>query len=199
MKSVLLLLVAATTGAVLTWHVLPAVPLAPDERTTTALSGELNTLTRAVASWKPPSPTKSTAMVVARETSIPTSGGPANQEGALKDTGDASTTHELLGCDTTRTCNATGMQLYHQGDSKDAVRYFVRALDLDPRNVVAAYNAACAHGLLHDASRSVAMLQRLADDSSETARLKLKKVESDHDFDGVRTTPELTAFLAQFR
>lgn len=82
-----------------------------------------------------------------------------------------------------------GMARYKKKDWDGALALFAQALERDPGNVQALYDAACSAALAGRAAESIGYLERLAANGSKPALAKVRKSWRDRDFDGIRSEP----------
>lgn len=82
-----------------------------------------------------------------------------------------------------------GMARYKKKDWEGALALFAQAIERDPGNVQALYDAACSAALAGRAAESIDYLDRLAANGSKPALAKVRKSWRDRDFDGIRSDP----------
>lgn len=82
-----------------------------------------------------------------------------------------------------------GMARYKKKDWDGALALFHQALDRDPGNVQALYDAACTAGLAGRADVAAGFLDRLTANGTKPAMTKVRKSWRDADFDPIRHEP----------
>jgi len=88
------------------------------------------------------------------------------------------------------------LKLHGRKQYARAVPRYRRAIELDPNQTHARYNAACALALLGEDEAALALLGELAAMGGTAARLKLQKARDDADFAGLRDRPEFARLTA---
>lgn len=90
--------------------------------------------------------------------------------------------------------NQRGLDLHRAGKHALAADHFAAATRVEPTNETARFNLACAFARQGLDERAVATLRELAPTAALAA-----KIAKDTDFDGIRDSPALKAFLASLR
>ena len=95
--------------------------------------------------------------------------------------------------------NEVGFSYYGVGDYGMALAVFTQAVKAYSGHLKAMYNAACSAVLLGEVASSLGYLTMLKAQGSATAPEYLAKVDSDSDFDSIRSRSEFTRGLRSIR
>jgi hypothetical protein len=96
-----------------------------------------------------------------------------------------------------RLMNEIGFYYYELGDFPSAELWFSRAFFMDPSFEIAAYNTACAAALQENSSEAIIWLDHLKALDTAVARSRIKKAESDSDFNPIRKDPDFMRYMSQ--
>lgn len=106
------------------------------------------------------------------------------------------TPRERAHTDLSRRLFKRGLDLLRKNDPATAVDRFFESIEVDPGNVDAYYNLACALSLSGDAAAAVALLDQLRQARCGSCLGKVLKAKRDPDFDGIRKDKGFAAVVA---
>jgi tetratricopeptide (TPR) repeat protein len=92
-----------------------------------------------------------------------------------------------------------GLADHKKGKYRQAQASYQKALESDPGNVMALYNAACAYSLDGNKADAVEHLSRLVDLGTQEARKKVRQARTDRDFDPIRDELEFKVAVGTAR